>query len=109
MEQNKRIEEMKELIKVINKHNYNYYTLLEPSISDSEYDKLYYKLVDLENETGVTLPDSPTQRVGGDVLDKFNKHTHEKRLYSLDKVRSLEGLESWMQEMRSFSPDTQFS
>lgn len=110
MEQNnKKIEEMKELIKVINEHNYNYYTLLKPSISDKEYDKLYYKLVDLENETGITLNNSPTQRVGGEVLERHNKHTHEKKLYSLDKVRSLEGLEAWMDEMKRFSPNTKFS
>ena len=47
MENNQKLEEMKNLIEVINKHNYNYYTLLSPSISDGEYDKLYYRLVDL--------------------------------------------------------------
>lgn len=110
MEENlKQIEEMKELIEVINKHNYNYYTLLTPSISDKEYDELYYKLVDLEEKTGVILPNSPTQRVGGEVLEKFEKYTHPQRLYSLDKVRSLEGLESWIEDMKKASPNTKFS
>lgn len=104
-----KIEQMKELVEIINKHNYNYYTLLSPSISDKEYDELYYKLVDLEEEIGVTLPNSPTQRVGGEVLEKFEKYTHPIRLYSLDKVRSLEGLESWIKEMKTFSPNTKFS
>lgn len=105
----KQIEEMKKLIEVIDKHNYNYYTLLTPSISDKEYDELYYKLVDLEEKTGVILPNSPTQRVGGEVLEKFEKYTHPQRLYSLDKVRSLEGLESWIEDMKKASPNTKFS
>ena len=109
MENNQKLEEMKNLIEVINKHNYNYYTLLSPSISDSEYDKLYYRLVDLETETGIILPNSPTQRVGGEVLDKFNKHKHEVRLYSLDKVRSVDALSQWVDTMKSFSPSTKFA
>ena len=56
-----KIKLMQELIAEINKHNYNYYTLMEPTISDAEYDKLYYTLVDLEQETGTVLKDSPTQ------------------------------------------------
>ena len=104
-----KLEEMKSLIAEINKHNYNYYTLLSPTISDAEYDKLYYKLVDLEKETGVVLPDSPTQRVGNEVLTKFVKHEHKVRLYSLNKVRSVEELESWINEMKSFSKDTLFA
>ena len=109
MENNQKLEEMKNLIEVINKHNYNYYTLLSPSISDSEYDKLYYRLVDLETETGIILPNSPTQRVGGEVLDKFNKHKHEVRLYSLDKLRSVDALSQWVDTMKSFSPSTKFA
>ena len=51
-----KIKQMQSLIKEIDKHNYNYYVLDNPTISDKEYDKLYYSLVDLEKETGVTLP-----------------------------------------------------
>ena len=54
-----------QLIKEINHHNYLYYTLDKPEISDAEYDQLYDELVALERETGVVLPNSPTQRVGG--------------------------------------------
>ena len=100
---------MLELIEEINIHNYNYYTLLNPTISDQDYDKLYYELVDLENELGVVENNSPTQRVGGDIQSKFEKHTHEVRLYSLNKVRSKEELQSWMEDCRNFSPNTQFS
>ncbi|MBP3630493.1 MAG: NAD-dependent DNA ligase LigA, partial [Clostridia bacterium] len=102
-------QRLKYLIDEINKHNYNYYTLLEPTISDQEYDKLYYELVDLEQELGIVEQDSPTQRVGGDVQTNFEKHTHSVRLYSLNKVRSSEELSSWVQEMKSYSPDTEIS
>ena len=102
-------DRMKFLIEEINKHNYNYYTLLNPTISDQEYDRLYYELVDLEEELGVIEPNSPTQRVGGDVQSNFEKHTHSVRLYSLNKVRSSEELSSWVQEMKKFSPNTAIS
>lgn len=102
-------DRMHELIALINKHNYNYYTLMTPTISDQEYDKLYYELVDLENELGVIEKDSPTQRVGGDVQDNFEKHEHSVRLYSLNKIRSEEELYQWIQDMRKFAPETKFS
>ena len=57
-------ELMKELIKKIELYNYHYYTLDNPIVSDKEYDKVYYELVDIEEKTGVVLPNSPTQRVG---------------------------------------------
>ena len=66
-----KLERMKFLVQEVNKHNYNYYVLDNPTISDKEYDALYYELVDLEKELGIILPNSPTQRVGGEVLDKF--------------------------------------
>lgn len=104
-----KLEQMKELIEEINKHNYNYYTLLTPTITDAEYDKLYYTLVDLEAETGVVLENSPTQRVGNFVLSKFKKHEHKIRLYSLNKVRSKGELAEWVNRMKEYSPNTSFS
>ena len=104
-----KIELMKELIKKIDLYNYHYYTLDDPIVSDKEYDEIYYKLVDLENETGVVLPNSPTQRVGGDILDKFVKRKHEHRLYSLMKVRSFPDLEKWTNEMRQFDKNADFA
>lgn len=103
------LAEMKKLIKEINKHNYNYYVLDNPTISDAEYDKLYYRLVDLEKEMGVVLPDSPTQRVGDTVLEGFTKRVHEVPLYSLNKVRDYDDLRAWMAEMKKFAPDTKFA
>ena len=104
-----KIEEMKKLIAEIEKHNYNYYVLDNPSISDSEYDKLYYRLVDLEKESGVILPYSPTQRVGDDVLEGFKKKKHEVTLYSLNKVRDFDELNAWTQEMKKLSGGTDFA
>ncbi len=104
-----KIEKMKELIKEIEKHNYNYYVLDNPTISDSEYDKLYYSLVDLEKETGVVLPYSPTLRVGDRVLEGFTKKRHEVNLYSLNKVRDFEALEQWVNDMQKETGGTDFA
>ena len=79
------MDRMQELVQELDKHVYNYYVLDNPTISDAEYDKLYDELVELERKTGIILPNSPTQRVGGAVLEGFNKHRHEVQLYSLDK------------------------
>lgn len=95
------LERMKELIALVDKYNYAYYTLDNPLISDKEYDDLYYELVRLEKETGVILENSPTQKVGDVVLDKFEKVTHEKKLYSLNKAQSFEELRSWFDDMKS--------
>lgn len=88
----KRIEE---LVKQLNDYNYHYYTLDEPIVSDGEYDKLYDELVKLEHETGIVLPESPTQRVGGELLEGFVKHTHLAPLYSLDKAQNIEKIREW--------------
>ena len=104
-----KLQKMKELIKEIAKHNYNYYVLDNPTISDSEYDKLYYSLVDLEKETGVVLPYSPTQRVGDTVLEGFTKKRHEVPLYSLNKVRDFADLEKWVNDMESETGGTDFA
>lgn len=104
-----KLQKMKELIKEIEKHNYNYYVLDNPTISDSEYDKLYYSLVDLEKETGVVLPYSPTQRVGDTVLEGFTKKRHEVPLYSLNKVRDFADLEKWVNDMESETGGTDFA
>jgi len=102
-------ERMDFLVKEIEKHNINYYVLDNPTISDKEYDKLYYELVDLEKELGFSYPNSPTHRVGGDVLKGFEKRKHEVRLYSLNKVRSIEELGQWIENMKKFSPNTLFA
>jgi DNA ligase (NAD+) len=89
------MEAMRGLIEEIGKHNYQYYTLDEPTISDKEYDELYDRLVALERETGVTLPNSPTLRVGGELLEGFQPHRHKARLWSLDKAQNHDDLMVW--------------
>ena len=86
---------MEELVAYLNDMAYRYYTLDDPTISDAEYDRLYDELVRLESETGVRLADSPTRRVGGEVLSGFEPHTHLARLWSMGKAQSIEALEDW--------------
>lgn len=94
-----KMSRMNELIALIKKYNYAYYTLDNPLISDKQYDDLYYELVAFEKDLGVTLPDSPTKQVGDVVLDKFVKVKHEKKLYSLNKANTREELKSWYDDM----------
>ena len=104
-----KMDRMKHLVEEILMHNRNYYELDNPTISDKEYDKLYDELVDLEKELGVVLPNSPTQRVGGDTLEKFEKKQHEVRLYSMGKVRSLEELHDFFEDMKKFVKNPTYS
>ena len=90
-------ERMQELVRKLNETAYAYYVLDNPVISDMQWDRLYDELKKLETETGIILPDSPTQKVGGDPLKGFEEHRHITRLWSLDKVQSLEELEAWIQ------------
>lgn len=96
-----KIDRMKQLIELIDKYNYAYYTLDNPLISDKEYDDLYYELVSLEKETGTILDNSPTQKVGDVVLDKFEKVKHEQKLYSLNKANNYEELKTWFYDMKN--------
>ena len=93
---------MNNKIKEIDKLNYHYYTLDDPLLSDAEYDKLYDRLVNLENESGTVLSYSPTTRVGGAVLSKFEKHTHLGRLYSMDKAQGDDALLAWYNRIEKF-------
>lgn len=104
-----KLERMEELVKELNVHVHNYYVLDKPTISDFEYDRMYDELVSLEKETGTILPSSPTQRVGGEILDGFKKFVHEVPLYSLDKVQNFAGLESWVSGVKKEFPNSTFS
>ena len=86
---------MRELVDYLNEKSYQYYTLDNPTIADAEYDRLYDELVKLEAETGERLPDSPTRRVGGDVLPGFQPHTHLARLWSMGKAQSIDAVREW--------------
>ena len=87
---------MKQLISEISKASYSYYVLDDPYISDMQWDRLYDELKALEEETGEVLPDSPTRKVGGTTLKGFEEHYHINRLWSMDKVQSLEALDAWI-------------
>ncbi len=93
-------DRIKELVDTLNQLSYYYYTLDNPKVSDKEYDALYDELLRLESETGFILPDSPTQRVGGAPLEKFEKHRHLGSLWSLDKGQSFEELRNWNQRAK---------
>ena len=100
-----KIKRMQELIEIINELNYYYYTLDNPKVSDKEYDSLYDELVALEKETNIIFPYSPTQRVGGEILDKFEKHTHLAKLWSLDKSQNYGELINWDRRIRKAIED----
>src|ERR1700730_1939116 len=89
------VSAMKALIDDISRHNYHYYTLDRPTISDKEWDALYDKLLEMEKETGIVLPSSPTQRVGGETLKGFVPHRHLARLWSLDKAQNIDSMMTW--------------
>ena len=78
----------------------NYYTKLydegHPAISDKEWDDMYFKLQDLENFYGVYLPDSPTQKVNYQVVNKLNKVKHNHPMLSLDKTKSIDVIKSFL-------------
>ena len=90
---------MEELVSLLNKYAKEYYELDDPTVSDAEYDALYDELVMLENFSGIVLPDSPTKRVGGKTNTGFKQVTHKERLYSLDKSKTVEGVEEWLRKI----------
>ena len=92
-------QRIRELVDKLNEYSKAYYVLDAPKISDKEYDELYDELLRLEEQSGIILPDSPTQRVGGDPLPCFEPHTHIHRLWSLDKVRTREDLIDWVRRV----------
>ncbi|MGX8705907.1 MAG: NAD-dependent DNA ligase LigA, partial [bacterium] len=96
---------MRELIDRLNETAYQYYTLDAPTISDAEWDAMYDELVKLEAETGERLPDSPTRRVGGEVLPGFEPHTHIVRLWSMGKAQSIGELEDWAKRAEKLRED----
>ena len=94
-------ERMKELVELLNRYATEYYTSDNPSVSDSEYDRLYRELVELEKaHPDQVLPESPTHRVGGKILDGFEKYSHQYPLYSLQDAFSREELDSFDARVR---------
>ncbi|MCX7857576.1 MAG: NAD-dependent DNA ligase LigA [Deltaproteobacteria bacterium] len=95
-------EEIRKLVEEINYHNYRYYVLDSPVISDEEYDKLFRKLKELEERYEYILPDSPTQRIGAPPLDKFEKVRHREPMLSLDNAFDYEDLEEFDERIKRF-------
>ena len=96
---------MNELVALLNRYATEYYTSDNPSVSDSEYDRLYRELVELEADyPDQVLADSPTHRVGGKVLDGFEKYSHQYPLYSLQDAFSREELEAFDARVRKELP-----
>ena len=90
-------QRIRTLIDELNKASVLYYTLGESPMSDAEWDAKYNELLQLEKESGIILPDSPSVRVGAAPLSAFEEHRHISRLWSMDKVQSKEELLSWLQ------------
>ena len=100
---------MKELVELLNRYAYEYYTKDAPSVSDIEYDQLYRELVELETaHPDEILPESPTHRVGGVVLKGFTKYQHQYPLYSLQDAFSREELEAFDQRVRKEFPSISY-
>lgn len=103
------MERMKELVEKLNKYAHEYYVLDNPTVSDKEYDVLYDELKKLEEQTGITLFNSPTKRVGGEPISAFKKHKHIERLYSLDKATSYEELQAFDKRINKEDKDLEYT
>lgn len=102
-------ERMKEFVELLNRYATEYYTSDNPSVSDSEYDRLYRELVELEKaHPDLVLPESPTHRVGGKILDGFEKYSHQYPLYSLQDAFSREELDSFDVRVRKELDDVTY-
>ena len=102
-------ERMKELVELLNRYATEYYTSDNPSVSDSEYDCLYRELVELEKaHPDQVLPESPTHRVGGKILDGFEKYSHQYPLYSLQDAFSREELDAFDTRVRKELDDVTY-
>lgn len=102
-------ERMNELVELLNRYATEYYTSDNPSVSDSEYDRLYRELVELEKDhPDQVLPESPTHRVGGKILDGFEKYSHQYPLYSLQDAFSREELDAFDVRVRKELDDVTY-
>ncbi len=102
-------DRMLELVNLLNQYAHEYYTTDNPSVSDSEYDRLYHELLDLEQQyPELVQADSPTHRVGGKVLEGFEKYQHQYPLYSLQDAFSREELEAFDVRIRKDFPKVSY-
>src|SRR5712692_6120588 len=100
----KLVEEVEELRKTLRQHEYLYYVLDQPEVSDAEYDSLMSRLRDLESQhPELITPDSPTQRVGGKPREGFVKVEHSRPMLSLDNAYNEEELRDWDRRARELA------
>lgn len=100
---------MNELVSLLNQYAKEYYTQDNPTVSDSQYDQLYRELVELEEQHPENiLPNSPTHRVGGLVLEGFEKYQHEYPLYSLQDAFSKEELVAFDKRVKAEFPTASY-
>ena len=91
-----KIDEMKRLIGILNEASLAYYQEAREIMPNKEYDELYDRLEELEMETGVIFSNSPTQRVGYEVLSELPKEAHPQKMLSLDKTKDVEALKAFV-------------
>ena len=94
-------KEIEKLVREINEHNYRYYSLDAPVVSDAEYDKLFRRLRELEEQYHYILPDSPTQGVGAPPSERFVKIKHDEPMLSLENALSYKDVEDFDKQVRS--------
>ncbi len=102
------MDRINELVEILNEANYNYHVLDNPTITDQEYDKYLRELIDLEREyPEYVRDDSPTKRIGGEVMDGFSKHTHKIPMFSLSNVFNEEEIRDFDSRIRKegFTPE----
>ncbi|MDY6315490.1 MAG: NAD-dependent DNA ligase LigA [Clostridia bacterium] len=98
-------QRIEELTKIINEHNYNYYVMDNPTVSDFEYDALMRELLELEEKyPEFAKPDSPTKRVGGYALESFEQVRHEVPMESINDVFSFEELREFYERVKDLIP-----
>lgn len=103
-------ERIEQLVQLLSDANYRYYVLDDPKMPDYEYDRLLRELEDLEKQNPQwILPDSPTQRVGGEALSKFDKYNHPVPLMSLQDVFSPDELTEFLEKVKNVFPKAEFS
>jgi DNA ligase (NAD+) len=103
------LKEYKKNIEILNKFAYAYYTQDQPLASDDEYDKLYHQILEYEEKNSKNiLPNSPTQRVGDSIQDKFNKAKHLSKMWSLEDVFNKKELNKWIEKISKLSDNIHF-
>ena len=95
--QSPKLDRMKYLVELLNEASRAYYAQDTEIMSNLEYDTLYDELLSLEQETGVVFANSPTAKVGYEVVDELPKEAHPSPMLSLDKTKSREELREWLQ------------